>query len=296
LWLFGSYRDDENLQRLGTKPPGFNVEIKNGGYLENDGQLWFGADHEHTVGNRGTFTINEGSMKLNGGSFVYQNSTLFVNSALAFFYDYYRDGIYSNDPNGPGNPPDPDLDPPPQPKNEEWEINFTGPGSIEVDAAGIWVYRQNAAGVWDEANAGPLSYQDLWDMGILKAFGLSGKTGVIPRETNSEISLTPANFSDYFTVTGNPGEDGYILTSLIEATPSFTDYNGDGSKDAADYVAWRKLSDLFGGDPAGYNDWYRNFGEAGPGAGGGGAVPEPGAMLLLLLGLASVSLSKRRQR
>ena len=39
---------------------------------------------------------------------------------LAFFYDYYRDAVFdptNSDPNG-------------QPKNEEYAINFTGPGSI----------------------------------------------------------------------------------------------------------------------------------------------------------------------
>ena len=45
------------------------------------------------------------------------------------------------------------------------------------------------------------------------------------------------------------------------------DHNADGVVDAADYVAWRKDPDNFGGDPAGYNDWVANFGESQLGSG-----------------------------
>ena len=54
----------------------------------------------------------------------------------------------------------------------------------------------------------------------------------------------------------------------LTATGSPADYNGDGTVDAADYVAWRKLPTLFGGDPAGYNVWRTDFGASGGGGGG----------------------------
>ena len=50
--LLGSYNDDNNLERLGTKPPTANVVLKNGGRIENTGQLWFGTDGESSPGTR----------------------------------------------------------------------------------------------------------------------------------------------------------------------------------------------------------------------------------------------------
>jgi hypothetical protein len=54
------------------------------------------------------------------------------------------------------------------------------------------------------------------------------------------------------------------------------DFNGDGVVDAADYPAWRKLDNT----PAGYDEFFENFGEGG---GGAGAVPEPAAIYLLIV-------------
>jgi hypothetical protein len=70
------------------------------------------------------------------------------------------------------------------------------------------------------------------------------------------------------------------------------DYNEDGTINAADYVAWRKIPSLFGGDP-GYDLWKQQFGQASPGAGGGGAVPEPTGAVLLAIGMA-LFCGKRR--
>jgi hypothetical protein len=114
-------------------------------------------------------------------------------------------------------------------------------------------------------------------MGILQANGLSGLDGEV--------------FGDYFTVTNNPGDNDYMLTSLVIASDG--DYNEDGVVDAADYVAWRKQPGSFGGDPGGYNTWRENFGRSLPGS--GGSVPEPGAMLLMLIGLTSLSVFRTRR-
>lgn len=70
------------------------------------------------------------------------------------------------------------------------------------------------------------------------------------------------------------------------------DHNKDGSVDAADYVAGRKLPNNFGGDPTWYADWRQHFGE--PASGGSVAAPEPGALAMLIpLALAALVRSTR---
>jgi hypothetical protein len=74
------------------------------------------------------------------------------------------------------------------------------------------------------------------------------------------------------------------------------DHNADGTVDAADYPAWRKIPSLFGGDPGGYDTWYENFGEGGVGGAGGlaaSAVPEPGTFALGMLAVALVLFNAR---
>lgn len=73
------------------------------------------------------------------------------------------------------------------------------------------------------------------------------------------------------------------------------DHNGDGFVDAADYVAWRKSPDDFGG-PAGYDDFVAHFGESNLGSGGSGAVPEPSSSVIAALALCGVAVSRLRSR
>jgi hypothetical protein len=87
---------------------------------------------------------------------------------------------------------------------------------------------------------------------------------------------------------------GQLVATFEIPSGSDGDYNEDGTVNAADYVAWRKLPIAFGGDPDGYNAWREQFGEAGSGAGGGGGVPEPASVGLLVIGL--VPLFVRRHR
>jgi hypothetical protein len=196
---------------------------------------------------------------------------LSVDSDLAFFYDYSE---FLG-----------------RPKNEEYIINFTGPGSITVDEAGIAVYRQDSDSIW--TGGAPVSYLDLWNAGILQANGLSGKTGTVPNGGNSNVTLTPATFSDYFTTENNPGDENYRLISLIEALEEEdADFNEDGTIDAADEVARKKFPGLFGPRAL----WVEQFGQPSPGSGGSGGVPEPGTIVLMLLGVASISMSSRRSR
>jgi hypothetical protein len=74
---------------------------------------------------------------------------------------------------------------------------------------------------------------------------------------------------------------GGELVSIEEPTG---DHNGDGAVDAADYVAWRKNPEAFGGDPGGYDTWRQMFGGEGGGT-GGTSVPEPSTLGLLVIAI-----------
>jgi hypothetical protein len=96
-------------------------------------------------------------------------------------------------------------------------------------------------------------------------------------------------------IAANPAAGGGFLLDMITVNllddPGLDgDHNGDGMVDAADYVAWRKLS--IDGEQ-GYTDWQANFGESN--AGGGGAVPEPGTYALVLMTFISCAPRCRRK-
>jgi hypothetical protein len=77
--------------------------------------------------------------------------------------------------------------------------------------------------------------------------------------------------------------------------PPDGDFNGDGSKNAADYPTWRK-SNVFGND--GYVAWRENFQGDAASAGDLSAaqVPEPSGIVVVLLGIVGISASRRRTR
>ena len=77
-------------------------------------------------------------------------------------------------------------------------------------AGGIQVAQQQSGGAIISLGGGPnlysvMSYQDLWNLGILQANGQSG------------IQLGSAAFNTYFSVAGTQFSGPYILTSLIPA-------------------------------------------------------------------------------
>lgn len=271
--IFGSYRAPSNFNQLGVGSAEINVSLKNGGKIENQGQLWFGAQEDQPADVRVKFTINKGTIDLTGGGIAQSNDAFDATGDLIFFYDY-------DEVNG-------------KPKNEKYAINFTGPGSITVDSAGIKIYTQDSSSIWN-IGASVSTYQDLWNLGILQANGLSGATP------------TPANFSDFFTVTGTAGADNYILNSLIAGAVVGVpgDYNNNGVVDAADYVLWRKGGPLQNEvdapgtvNAADYTAWRARFGNtSGSGASLGGApVPEPGTTVLVIAGLMSLGAVNRRR-
>jgi len=274
-FILGSWRSYEDHQ--------IEVNLTEGGRIENHGQLWFGAWGDNAAGLEVTVTINDGAIDLTGGN------------SYALIGDGAEEG-------GPGNA---DLvfingfenD---APKGEKYVINFEGPGSITVDSAGIINPTATTNDQEDPASYGDsfaelLSYEDLWETGILQAFGSSGTDG--------------ADFAEWFTVSGSPGEDDYMLSFLGEVSMcvpgSMGDIDGSGAVEFADFLI---LSSNFGQAVTSHTDGdidcdgtvafadflilSENFGQT---VGRAAAVPEPTAGMLLGFGFI-VALAMRRQR
>ena len=170
-----------------------NVALTNGGMIDNTGQLWFGAWENNKPGIQVNMTINNGSLKLKGGEDVLLNEK--GNADLVFINGYDAATL--------------------GPKKEKYAINFTGPGSIEVGSGGILNAVETLPGEYGDTGFNKLSYRDLWDRGLLQAHGFSGAKGV-------------GGFDRYFTVSGNVGEDNYILSSTVKDPVPVVWDGGDG--------------------------------------------------------------------
>lgn len=87
-------------------------------------------------------------------------------------------------------------------------------------------------------------------------------------------------------------DDLVFSAEIGEATELLGDHNDDGTVDAADYVAWRKLDEA---NTTGYDQFVQHFGETNivVGSGGGGAVPEPGGVLLAVVAAAWLAARRR---
>jgi len=125
------------------------------------------------------------------------------------------------------------------------------------------------------SDGGYLSNQFLGDHRVANVENLEGAGG-LGGTPLFDAQVFPGN--QFFTV---PEDDDFN-----------GDYNEDGTVDAADYVAWRKLDS---GNTAGYAAFVKNFGISGLGSGGGG-VPEPGSILLAAIGGLIAMNFKRRNR
>lgn len=262
------------------------VNLTEGGRIENHGQLWFGAWGDNAAGLEVTVTIDDGTIDLTGG-----NS-----------YDLVGGG---EDLGGPGNA---DLvfingfanD---EPKDEKYVINFTGPGSITVDSAGIINPTATSNAEGDPASYGDsfetlLTYEDLWEKGILQANGVSGIDGM--------------NFGDFFSITGTSGEDDYMLMSLLGGSimcdpNSGGDLDGDGAVGFPDFLILsasfgQEVADHTSGDidcdgTVGFPDFLvlsANFGTT-LNASAAQSVPEPSTSLLLMISVLC-GLTVRRRR
>ena len=181
-----------------------NIEIKNGGRLENEGELWFGSwgdmpptgSDDYPMGTVIRMTINNGSVDLTGGHIPSDEETP-VSADLVFTNQFSTE-----------------IDPPEY--QPTFIINFAGPGTFTVDRSGIVYAFKDENLEWQGFD--PITYQDLWELGILQADGLSGPDGAI--------------FNTYFTVTGTLGADNYTLTRVTDVV--LGDYNNNKVLDAGD--------------------------------------------------------------
>ena len=170
------------------------VRITNGGRLENEGQMWIGGwDDMRPNGTVISFIIDDGHIDLTGGNVSMGEP---ADADLVIADKFWGEEDDFNKPS--------------------LSINFAGPGSITVDSAGIVYAQKDVDEVWQ--NLDPITYQELWDAGILQADGLSGPDG--------------AAFASYFTVSGALGQDNYTLTRVVNTTPG--DFDNDGALTAID--------------------------------------------------------------
>jgi len=236
------------------------INLTNGGTIENDGILSFGWYDQSWENTKVAMTINDGSLDLTGG-----NNIDFLGGAAG----------------GAGNP---DLlfmrgwdEVNGVPSGEDYSINFTGPGTIKVDESGIQVVKRTGPTLGVDYDFSTIlnlvTYEDLWNQGILQAHGFSGLDG--------------NTFSDYFSVTGTSGLDGYILTSLV--IPG--DFDADLGVDALDFLKWQSEN----GTAAALDDWASNYGTPSPLLGGFSAatIPEPASAVMLAIGLSAMLFRRR---
>jgi hypothetical protein len=93
------------------------------------------------------------------------------------------------------------------------------------------------------------------------------------------------------------------LDAILQAAPGVQgDYNGNGTVDAADYVAWRKGGTLVNEvdtpgtvNAADYTAWRARFGNTTGSGLGASAIPEPAMSVLLLLSFAAYPFNRRRK-
>ena len=168
--IVGTYGASPNVDRI-------NIHLTNGGSLENEGQLWFGSQQifpmEINVNISGGSTIKAiGGHDVNPGL---ASKTIAAGADASIVIFDWDSG------------------------NVNLTIDFTGSGSITTDEGAINLVSWNAG----TPSITAMSYEDLWNAGILTANG--GSSGA---------------FTDHFSVTGSPGDAVYTLTSTLAPAPN----------------------------------------------------------------------------
>ena len=201
--MFGSWRSYENQV--------INVNVVNGSTIDNHGSLWFGAWGDNAPGLTVNMTINDGTLDLKGG-FEAALGPDGADADLVFVNGYDEDAG--------------------APKNEKYSINFTGPGSISVTDAGILNPIRDAEGSYNDTDFDIVSYQNLWDRGILKAHGYSGAMG--------------AKFGGFFSVDGDLGAESYVLNSKVTDPQSIVWDGGDGAWNSNNWNGGQAAMEVLG--------------------------------------------------
>ncbi|MCA9186997.1 MAG: hypothetical protein KDA99_15325 [Planctomycetales bacterium] len=248
------------------------INITNGGRFENEGQVNLSLHSSTNTNVKVGFNINDGTVDLTGGKYAPDSALAVPGSADLLIWNHFP------------------LDDPASP---DLFINFTGPGQFITDYGIQNPINTNIVGDFGYANlAEKLTWEQLWDRGILRANGQSGKDGL--------------NFSDFFSTSGAHDGENYTLTSKVgTVTPLLGDYNNNGEVDAADYAIWK---DNFGSttdldadgngngtiDAADYTVWKDNFGATAGAAVSVSSVPEPATGVLGLLSLLALAALRRR--
>jgi hypothetical protein len=168
-----------------------------------------------------------------------------------------------------------------------WQINYY---EDTIDANGIITPAVILSGLQITGTPGDLNDDNVLDEGDRTALMNAIASPPVSHYDllNATQHLYDLNADDFI----NELDLDTFNTHFLPSAGLAGDHNGDGIVNAADYVAWRKFN-IDG--PAGYDDWFENFGESQSGAGGGaGGVPEPGSMLLAFGAIAAAAVVRRR--
>jgi GH35 family endo-1,4-beta-xylanase len=178
-------------------------------------------------------------------------------------------------------------------------VMFSHPGMEAITMWGFWEeahWRRNAAlyrSDWSEKPA-LTAYRNLvFDEWWTDELGVSDELGeLVLRGFKGEYDITVTYNGQEYVVPAVLNDDMSVVVSLPFSIGLPGDHNGNGTVDAADYVAWRKGT--INGQQ-GYNDWRANFGRAAALGTGLAAVPESTPVVLIMTGGAAM-WSLRRKR
>ena len=183
--ITGTYGASPNVDQI-------NINLTNGGSLENEGQLWFGSQE--------TFPIDI-NVNISGGSMIKAIGGLDASPGPAGHSVAGADAsiVIFNWDDG----------------NVDLTINFTGPGSIMTDEGAISLVNWNGG----SPVSIPMSYEDLWNVGFLTAkggsagafsdhFSVTGSPGDAVYTLTSTVAVTP-------TLGTVPEPSSLFLASLV---------------------------------------------------------------------------------